>query len=124
PLGLVALMAGHRYILHKPLRLSCALALMLLIIAAAATVGQWPERIGLLAIIVSAVGIVCSGLALVTGEAVPVSAVPSFVLAMQTILILFSALLGLTIERTTLAGQQGRSLTAIAVGAGIGFFVG
>jgi drug/metabolite transporter (DMT)-like permease len=97
---------------------------MLLIIACAATIGQWPERITLLAIIVSSIGIICSGLALVTGEDVPAEGVPSFVLAMQTILAICAALMGFGLGGSSLSGESGQWQNGVVVGAAIGLFVG
>ncbi|MEW6730082.1 MAG: hypothetical protein AB1489_01975 [Acidobacteriota bacterium] len=123
PLSLAPLMLGHRLLLHKPLTIGCTLALTLLIVASVTAVGQWPEEVGWLAIGFSTIGIFCSGLALVTGEAVPIQGLASFVLAMQSILMVFSAIVGLSVEFTSLAGQEGRLLSALAVGATTGLFV-
>lgn len=124
PLGLVPLMLGHRFILNKRLSLGCGLALTMLLISCITTVGQWPESITLLAILVSIVGVICSGLALVTGEAVPSDGVPSFVLAMQVILAIFSVGLTFILGSSNLAGQSNSWPLGIAVGAGTGLFVG
>jgi drug/metabolite transporter (DMT)-like permease len=124
PLGLVPLMVGHRLFLKKRITAGCALALSMLIIASITTVGQWPERVGLLAIAVSSIGLVCSGLSLVTGELVSTEGLPSFVLAMQTLLLVCSAVVGISLESTSLAGRDGMWLAAVGVGAGTGLFVG
>lgn len=124
PLSLVALMLGHRFIQQKKLTLSCTIALLLLVVASAAAVGQWPEQVGLLAILVSAVGICCSGLSLVFGEVVKPSGLPSFVLAMQATLMFCSGLVGYALESTRLAGRQGMLINSLAVGASTGLFVG
>jgi drug/metabolite transporter (DMT)-like permease len=124
PLGLVPLVAGHRLILQKRITTGSAIAIFMLILASITTVGQWPESIGWLAIGISFIGIICSGLSLVTGESVSADGLPSFVLAMQTILMVFSAIIGISLESTSLAGEQGMWLAAMCVGAGTGLIVG
>lgn len=124
PLSLLPLMLAHRFIQGRSLSPKSALSLLILVIASCATVGQWPEKVSLLAILISCVGIACTGLALVAGEVVPKEGIPSFVLAMQLVLTILSLIMFLVLGNSNLGGASTNWGASLAIGATIGLFVG
>lgn len=127
PLSLLPLMLGHRLLLGKPLRPKCVVALVLLMGASVATVGHWPGTVSWGALLAISLGIICSGLTTVTGEAIPLAGVPTFVFALQATLVLCSVGMGLVLGGTTMGGNASTATAwgiASLIGAGIGLFVG
>lgn len=124
PLSLLPLMLAHRFIQGRVLSLKAVLSLFILVIASCATVGQWPEKVGSLAILISCIGITTTGLALVAGEVVPKEGIPSFVLAMQFVLAILSLMMYLFLGNSTLAGTSSDWETSLTIGVVIGLFVG
>jgi drug/metabolite transporter (DMT)-like permease len=96
----------------------------MLVIASCATVQGWPEKISVLAILISCVGIASTGLALVAGEVVPKEGITSFVLAMQVVLAILSLVMFLVLGNSPLAGGSGNWLVGLTIGTAIGIFVG
>ncbi|MBK7994632.1 MAG: DMT family transporter [Blastocatellia bacterium] len=123
PLSLLPLMFAHRFIQERKLTAKALIFLVLLVIASCATVGQWPEKLSTLAILISCVGIASTGLSLVAGEVVKKDAIPSFVLAMQTVLAILSAMLVIFLGNSSLGGQSSNWLGSLAVGAVVGLIV-
>ncbi|KAF0248061.1 MAG: hypothetical protein FD167_2535 [bacterium] len=124
PLSLLPLMIGHRFIQGRSLSIKSTLSLLILVIASCVTVGQWPEKIGGLAILISSVGIASTGLSLVAGEVVPKEGITSFVLAMQIVLAILSLIMFLALGSSSLAGESSNWLTGLGVGSIVGLFVG
>jgi drug/metabolite transporter (DMT)-like permease len=124
PLSLLPLMLAHRFIQGRKLSLKAVLSLLILVIASCATVQGWPEKVSLLAILISSLAIATTGLALVAGEVVPKEGIPSFVLAMQFVLAILSLVIFFTLGGSNLAGQATEWSSSFLVGGGIGLFVG
>ncbi len=124
PLSLLPLMLGHRFIQGRKLFPKALISLLILVLASCATVGQWPEKITSLAIFISSIGILTTGLALIAGEVVPKEGIPAFVLAMQVVLAICSLFVNWALGSSSLAGSSGDWLLALGAGALIGLFVG
>lgn len=124
PLSLLPLMLGHRFIQGRSLYPKALISLLMLIIASCATVGQWPEKITSLAIFISSIGILTTGLALIAGEVVPKQGIPAFVLAMQVVLAICALIMNWALGGSSLAGSSNNWVLALMAGALIGLFVG
>jgi drug/metabolite transporter (DMT)-like permease len=123
PLSLLPLMFAHRFIQERKLSANALISLILLVIASCATIGQWPEKLSILAILISCVGILCTGLSLVAGEVIKKDAIASFVLAMQTVLAILSAFLVFCLGNSSLAGQSSNWIGSLVVGSAVGLIV-
>lgn len=124
PLALIPIIFSHRVILKRSISVGTAVSVLLLLLCSFITVSKWPERVSAVGMCIFLLGVIFSGLAVITSEKVPAREVPSFVLVMQITLMLLSAAVGYSIQGTAIGGGQGSAVSALAVGGLVGLFIG